>query len=142
LVLEPGTLPPPPSGTDHDESRWARSKAVTVTVADTLSTLWTGTLPARDTTLRGRTLVKKRNAGGTAIGNLRVQFGRNDKIRIVARSRPFDLSFNARGLGRRFDSNQEAILVPPFTVRVDVGEDGGAVTVQCPAKGRRFSCRS
>jgi hypothetical protein len=141
MVLEPGTLPRPPSGTDHDESKWVRPKAVTVTVADTLSTLWTGTLSSKDTQLRGHTLVKKRNARGTAIGRLRVQFAR-DKIRVTARSRPFSLTNNARGLGRHFDDTGSAILVPPFTVRLDVGEDGGAVTVQCPAKGRRFSCRS
>ncbi len=140
-MLEPGDLPTPPAR-DAGEPPRARRKLVTVAVADSVGPLWSGVVSSGDTLLRGRTLRKKRSAD-TRIGALRVQFKGNGAIRIAARSLPFDLSFNALGtLGRRSDETGAAILVPPFFVRVDVGEDGGSARVECgtPPPARRFRC--
>src|SRR5262245_30770365 len=132
MLLDPGLLPAPSAGTDA--ARPARQRAITITVADTRGLLWTSTLAAGDTRLRGRTLSKRRNAKGSAFQRLRVQFGRGGTIRIAAASKPFDLSFKAQGL-RHYDQNNAVILEPPFIVRADVGEDGASVTVSCTPKG-------
>jgi hypothetical protein len=138
MVLQPGLLPAPAEGTDA--ARPVRQRAITITVADSRGGLWTSTLTAGDTRLRGNTLTKRRKATGDSFQRLRVQFGRGGTIRIAAASKPFDLSTKAQGL-RHFDQNNAVILEPPFVVRVDVGEDGTSVTVPCTPKGRRFRCR-
>lgn len=138
MVLEPGLLPPA-STTEAQGVKPERQRAVTITVADTRGPLWTGTIQSVDTRLRGRTLAKRGGKTETPIGNLRVQFARGGTIRIAVASKRFDLSFSAQGL-RRFDETGAVILEPPFTVRADVGEDGGSVVVPCTPKGRRFRC--
>jgi len=137
-LVTPGSLPPAIG--DQDQIKRVRRKAVTIAVADTKGTLWTGTLPSTDVELRGRGLRKKRSAS-SQIGALKVQFTRIGAVRVVVRSRPFDLSFSAQGLNRRFDETGSVVLEPPFSVRIDVGEDSGSAVIPCAAKGRRFRCR-
>ncbi len=140
LTLEPGVLPPPASAIAGAEPKAARQRAVTITVADTLGSLWTATLPSIDTRLHGRTLTKKRGAS-SLMQKLRIQIAKSGAMRIAVASKPFDLSFSAQGL-RRFDQNGAAILAPPFSVRADVGDDGGSIVIPCTPKGLRFRCRS
>jgi hypothetical protein len=146
-VLQPGSLPDPPPSSERPPARLARirRKLVAVTVADSVGPLWSGIVQSADTRLRGRTLRMKRGASAASrIGALRVQF-RKGAMRITVRSKPFDLSFSAgASLGRRYDSETgAAILEPPFIVRIDVGEDGGAASIDCapPGDRRRFRCR-
>jgi len=62
-------------------------------------------------------------------------------MRISLRSRRFDLSSNAgSSLERRYDDKQNAILVPPFFVRVDIGEDGATGQIACKTGRRAVHC--
>ena len=101
-------------------------------------TVWTATLPAKDTQLRGRTLRKKHGPSESQIASLRVQFARNGTIRVALRSKRIDLSTTAQGI-RNFEKDA-VVLVPPFTVRIDAGEDGSSSVIPCNAKSRRFTC--
>jgi hypothetical protein len=138
-VLQPQDLPPPtPTGDDTPMAR-ARRKLIAVTVADQKGTVWTATLPAKDVQLRGRTLRKKRGGKSESqIESLRVQFARKGTIRIAIRSKRIDLSSTAQGV--RTFANDAVVLVPPFTVRIDAGEDGSSSVIPCSAKSRRFTC--
>jgi hypothetical protein len=149
-VINPGDLPTPPPSSERKAAELvrARRKLVVVAVADSVGPLWSGIVQGNDTRLRGRTLRKKSTAdanGGTdsRIDALRVQFRKGD-IRITVRSKPFDLTFNAgSSTDRRYDGDTgAAILVPPFMVRVDAGEDGGSQSIDCAPPGghQRFHC--
>ncbi len=134
-VLEPGLLPEPKgAGTGP-----VRRKQVTVSIADQRGRLWSGTLAAADTQLRGKTLTRKRSARASQIQGLKVKFTRRKGVRVAVRSKPFDLTFSAQGL-RRFDDTGAVILEPPLSVRIDLGEDGASVVVPCTPKPRRFTC--
>ncbi len=135
--LEPGLLPDDTTAANEKDVRRIRAKTVTVAVADTQGTLWSGTVAATDTRLRGRTLTKKRRAA-SRIGALRVRFTRTG-MRIKARSIKVNLA-DGGSPSRTFDEVGAPILAPDFSVRVDVGEDGGSAIVPCAPKGRNFRC--
>jgi hypothetical protein len=149
--LTPGDLPEPQPTTERKPADLvrARPKLVAVAVADQVGPLWSGVVQAEGTRLRGRTLKKKKGPDGdgqgvpSGVDVLRTQFG-NESIRITVRSKRFRLSDRAASsTERRYDPETLApILEPPFIVRVDVGEDGGAGSVECPPPGsrRRFGC--
>jgi hypothetical protein len=138
-VLEPGTLPPPPLGT-AEELALARPKAISVSVADSVGPVWSGTLGAGDTRTKRHTLIGSQGKSGR-IARLRVRFLKSGAMRLTLRARPFDLSFTAAAsLDRRYDENGGAILVPPFFVRVDVGEDGASGSAACKTRRRRVRC--
>lgn len=134
-VVDPGLLPT----SSGEGATQLRRKQVTVSIADQRGRLWSGTVPAADTQLRGRTLARKRSAGASQIAGLKVRFTRRDGIRVEVRSKPFDLTFSAQGL-RRFDDTGAVVLEPPLSVRVDVGEDGASAVLPCTPKPRRFTC--
>jgi hypothetical protein len=138
-VLTPGTLPPPPLGTPK-ELNPVRPKLISVSVADSVGPLWSGIVGAADTRLRRRTLVSKQRGG--RIAGLRITFLKNGAMRVAVRSRRFDLSLSSGlSLDRRYDDAGGAILVPPFFVRVDVGEDGASSgRVDCTSRRRGVRC--
>ena len=138
-VLEPGILPPPPLGTT-EELAPLRPKAISVTIADSVGPLWSGTLGADDANVRRRGLAGRQGKKGRIAG-VRVNFLKRGSMRISLRSRRFDLSFNAgSSLERRYDDKQNAILVPPFFVRVDIGEDGATGQIACKTGRRAVHC--
>jgi hypothetical protein len=114
-------------------------RAVSVAVADMKGTLFSVNVPLASIEARGRALVLKGDAEERAqLKNLKVRSGRSGILKVAFKSAPFDLNF-AAGL-RRLDDGGSVILEPPFTVRVDVGDEGGTVAIPCKASGRRFSC--
>jgi hypothetical protein len=140
-VLEPGTLPPPPQDVPAGQSA-IRPRTVSVTVADSVGPLWSGTLSSTDMRVRRRTLIGEQGKGGR-IADLRLRFLKNGTMRIALRSQPFDLSLSSGlSLDRRFDDAGGAILVPPFFVRVDAGEDGASGRIDCTARRRKVRCGS
>ncbi len=115
--------------------------AIQVAVADTKGTLFAANVPVGSIEVRGRALVLKPGAPERAqVKSLKVKVSRNGQMKLTFRTAPFDLSF-ASGV-RSTDDNGQVILEPPFTVRVDVGDEGGTVAIPCSGSGRRLSCGS
>lgn len=138
-TLEPALGLPRPAPPKKGEKITRR--AIAVAVADTKGALIAVNVPSASTEVRGRGLVLKVDAEARAqLKNLKVRITRNGAMRVAFKTQPFDLTF-ASGQ-RRLDDDGAVILEPPFTVRVDVGDEGGTVAIPCKASGRRFSCGS
>ncbi|HEV7730553.1 MAG TPA: choice-of-anchor tandem repeat NxxGxxAF-containing protein [Candidatus Binatia bacterium] len=135
-TLEPALgLPRPTTAPKEKLTR----RAVSVAVADMKGSLIAVNVPIGSIEVRGRSLVLKPGAVERAqLKGLKVRVSRNGLMKIAFRTAPFDLSF-AAGL-RKLDDDGAVILEPPFTVRVDVGDEGGTAAVPCKATGRRVTC--
>ncbi len=138
-TLEPAAgLPRPPAPAKGTP---IARRAISVAVADAKGALIAVNAPLASVDVKGRALVLKRNAVERAqLRNLKVRFARDGAMKVAFKTAPFDLTFSA-GL-RQFDDDGAVILEPPFSVRVDVGDEGGTVSIPCKANGRRFSCGS
>lgn len=138
-TLEPALGLPRPAPPRKGEKITRR--AVSVAVADLKGNLVAVNVPVASTEVRGRALVLKGDAEARAqLKNLKVRITRNGAMRVAFKTQPFDLTFAAGQ--RRLGDDGAVILEPPFTVRVDVGEEGGTVAIPCKATGRRFACGS
>ena len=135
-VLKPGQLP----GVAPDKKAKLRRVAMTVAVGDMKGNLWTVNVASGDVRVRGRTLVAK-TGKKSPLRLLRVRVAADGTFHVAARSALFNLSApGGASVGHNFDGNNAVILAPPFNVRVDVGEDGGNVLMNCTPKPRRFRC--
>ena len=111
-----------------------------MTIADSVGPVWSGTLGADDAHVRRRGLTGRQGKKGRIAG-VRVNFLKSGAMRISLRSRRFDLSLTSgSSLDRRYDDKRDAILVPPFFVRVDIGEDGATGQIACKAGRRAVHC--
>ncbi len=97
-------------------------ESVTVSLADAQTTYFT-------TTVGGRKLVRAR--GGWV---LKGRQGPLRKLRVRAKRNQARVSFVAAGLDL-------FAVTPPFTIRVDVGNDSGVVTVPCTVTDSRVTCQ-
>ena len=97
-------------------------ESVKVSVSDAQSTYFT-------TTVGGRKLVRAR--GGWA---LKGRQGPLRKLRVRAKKNQARVSFTAAGLDL-------FAVTPPFTIRLDVGNDSGVVIVPCTVTDNRVTCQ-
>ncbi len=116
-------------------------EAVTVSLSDTQGTLWSASVPAKHLKGAGRSWSfapkaskkarsKKKTAVASDLSGLQLLVGKSS-VRVNAASAAVDLTHG--GLRP---------LAPPFTVRVEVGDDEGSVTFSCAPGPRGGHCRS
>ncbi len=144
--------PPPPTSVSfkkRDKLRFAallqpgptadgfvpESDVVVLSVSDTVGTLWTATIPEKSLIRRGKAFKpRKPRKLRDIVKGLSIVPPREDRTSyytVTARSPALDLTFG----GVR-------PIVPPLTLRVELGDDSASATVPCTAKGRRLRCGS
>lgn len=112
---------------------------VAVSLQDMRGTLWSATLPAGSFRKAGRAFVLKGRDASDRVAKLRLKPRKDGTVRATLKSRPFDSILSFTGLREFFDDGTLEV-VPPFTVRLEIGDDAATVTVPCTGGGKRFDC--
>jgi hypothetical protein len=107
-------------------------EAVVVSLGDREGSLWSATVPARQLRGKGRAfsvVARPKSDLGKQLRALRLILQRNGDVKVTARSAKLDVTQS--GLRR---------LKPPFTIALEVGDDGGRVAVACTLSDRGGRC--
>jgi hypothetical protein len=108
-------------------------EALIVSLSDTTGSVWSATVPAKGLKGGGRTFSftpKPKSDLGKKLRSVRVALAKNRTVRVSAVSAPVDLTQS--GLRP---------LKPPFTMSVEVGDDGGRAVVPCTLGDRGARCK-